>query len=205
MPEPRATVSVVLQTYNHEPFIREAVTSVLTQEADFEYEVIAADDCSTDRTREVLHELAALHPGRLTLFLPEAKLGANRLFMTAIRASRGDYIALIDGDDCWTDPRKLSVQAAFLDAHAECAMCFHQVTAFTNSGACDPFPYHTPEPPSIVELEDLLQSGFLATSAVMVRRSVIGEFPDPFYDLLSADSAFHAMKARAGRSDTCPA
>jgi glycosyltransferase involved in cell wall biosynthesis len=66
---PSPKVSVLMLTFNHGPFIRQAVESALRQETNFPFEIVIGEDCSTDNTREVLRELDREHPGRLTLLL----------------------------------------------------------------------------------------------------------------------------------------
>src|SRR6218665_716250 len=55
-------VSVVILTYNHEKFIRTALESVLRQKTSFDFDVIIADDCSTDTTEQIINEILAAHP-----------------------------------------------------------------------------------------------------------------------------------------------
>src|SRR5688572_23850951 len=118
-------VSVLVMTYNHARFIRQALDSVLMQRTGFDFEVLISEDCSTDGTREIVVEYARRHPHTITLLLSEANLRSNAVVTRGIDAARGEYIALLDGDDYWTSPDKLRKQAAFLDSHSECALCFH--------------------------------------------------------------------------------
>ena len=67
-------VSVVIVTYNHQKYIREALDSVLMQKTDFEYEIILSDDCSTDGTTEIVKEYQRLHPKTVKLILSEKSI-----------------------------------------------------------------------------------------------------------------------------------
>lgn len=125
MSEPRPKVSVVMITYNHEKFIEQAVNSVLMQETDFDYEIIIGEDCSTDRTREILIELQKQHPDRIRLVLNPENLGMIPNFVNVLSMARGEYVALLEGDDYWTHPKKLQRQVDYMEAHPECRICFH--------------------------------------------------------------------------------
>src|SRR4051794_3890726 len=118
-------VSVCMITYNHERFIEQAVASALTQATSFEYEIVIGEDCSTDRTRNILIELQRANPDKIRLLLPEHNLGAQRNFVQTLDMCRGQYIAYLEGDDYWTSSAKLQQQVDFLDQHADFAICFH--------------------------------------------------------------------------------
>ncbi len=113
-------LSVVLITYNHEPYLREALDGILMQETDFPYEIVVGEDCSTDHTRDILREYDREHPGLFRLIFREKNLGRPTLnvYETAM-ACRGEYLAFLEGDDYWTDPKKLQKQVDFLETHPE--------------------------------------------------------------------------------------
>ena len=125
----RPMVSVNMQTYNHEKFIRQAIEGVVMQEADFEYELIIGEDCSKDRTREICFEYQKKYPDKIRVLWAEENV--CRLFnqanvnRCAIR-SRGRYVAWCEGDDYWTDPKKLQKQVEYMEGHPGCAGCFHE-------------------------------------------------------------------------------
>ncbi len=117
-------VSVFMITFNHECFIRQAIEGVVMQETDFEYELVIGEDCSKDRTREICFECQKQHPDKLRVLWSENNLwAANRgnTKRTLIRC-RGKYIAYCEGDDYWTDPKKLQKQVEYMEAHPGCAI-----------------------------------------------------------------------------------
>ncbi len=118
-------VSVLVVTYNHENYIVQAIDSILAQEVNFDYEILIIEDCSTDRTRSIVLDLQAKYPERIRLSLAEQNECSNKRFATEFLASPAEYVATLDGDDYWTSPHKLQKQVDFLDAHPECAICFH--------------------------------------------------------------------------------
>lgn len=117
-------VSVCMITYNHEMYIAQAIESVLMQKTNFDYEIVIGEDCSTDRTREIVLGYKAKHPDKIKLLLQEKNVGMMQNFIDTLKACTGKYIALLEGDDYWTDPYKLQMQVDILEKHPEYSMCF---------------------------------------------------------------------------------
>ncbi len=104
-------VSVHMITYNHEPYIRQAIEGVMMQRTDFEFELIIGEDASQDKTREICFEYQKRYPDKIrVLWWHEnvGKFGGNLRRVTA--HCRGEFIALCEGDDYWIDPLKLQKQ-----------------------------------------------------------------------------------------------
>lgn len=141
--ETGVTTSVVLRTYDHGPFIAQAIESVLLQRTQFRFELIVAEDCSTDGTREIVEGYAARNPELIRTVLPERNLGHGEILRRGLQAVRGRYVAYLDGDDYWTSCTKLARQVDFLDRNPECQSCFHDVSLIYDrmglpSGAVSP-------------------------------------------------------------------
>ena len=128
-------VSVILQTYNHEPYIEEALAGIVCQQVDFGVEILICEDCSTDRTRELVVDFERRHPGRVRLFLSKTNQNDNEVFTRAWKVARGRYLTCMDGDDYWTDPLKLQKQVRFLEEHPEVFICAHAVSQIDETGA----------------------------------------------------------------------
>jgi glycosyltransferase involved in cell wall biosynthesis len=199
MAEKGPKVSVLVATYNHERFIERAIRSALFQEADFEYEIIIGDDCSTDGTRVVLGQLDADFPGRLRLLLPEQNLGPMRNFAGVYAECRGEYVAFLEGDDYWTDMTKLRKQVASLDADPGCALCYHQ-TLYVNTDD-EPIDYlHPPETtPAQPTIDDLFRSNLIQTCSAVLRRAAVPKLPDWMFSLMPGDWALFLLAADVGR------
>jgi glycosyltransferase involved in cell wall biosynthesis len=193
-------VSVLLQTYNHETFIAQAIEGVLLQQVSFPLEVIIADDASTDRTRETVQRYAHAHPGRIRLVLPEANLGPSRMFMQALAEARGEYIAYLDGDDYWTSPHKLDRQAAALDDHPDWAGCFHRA-ALVYGPAGNPHVSGHVIPnldEDAIGLDELVGGfSFVPGPSWMHRRESLDRLPS-LDGLLWSDWLIHITAARSG-------
>src|SRR5690554_5069147 len=121
-------VSVVMPTYNHEKYIRQAIEGVLMQDTDFLFELIIVEDCSTDDTKWIALEYADKHPNIINVLVSENNLGITDNYLRAMGVITGKYIALCEGDDYWTDSLKLQTQVDFLETHPDCCLCFHPVS-----------------------------------------------------------------------------
>ena len=119
-------LSVVTITYNHEPFIAKTIEGVLMQQVIFPIELILAEDCSTDGTRDICRRYAEQYPELIRLITSESNVGAVANERRAMLAARGKYIAFCEGDDYWTDPLKLQKQVGFLESHPDYSVTFHR-------------------------------------------------------------------------------
>ena len=92
-------LSVLIITYNHEKFIGKALDSALGQKTNFDYEIVIGEDCSTDKTRQILLEYKKKYPRKVKLVLQEKNVGPNENFIDTYMACTGKYIAMLEGDD----------------------------------------------------------------------------------------------------------
>ncbi len=163
-------VSVLMITYNHEKYITQAIEGALMQETNFDFEIIIGEDCSTDRTREIILEYKSKHPYKIKLLLQETNKGANQNFIETYRLSCSNkYIAFCEGDDYWTDPNKLQKQVDFLEAHPEYSMCF------TARDVVDPdnnFIRREHYPNKIYTTKDVVE-GFIPSTQTIVMRNYV--------------------------------
>ena len=120
------TVSVCIIAYNHGAFIAQAIESVLMQETSFNVEIIIGEDCSKDNTRQICKAYQEKYPDKIHLQLPEQNVGMMRNVINVIQAAKGEYIALLEGDDYWTDKTKLEKQVNVLNKHPEVTLVFHK-------------------------------------------------------------------------------
>ena len=197
---PRSAVklSVAMITYNHECFIREALESVLAQRVSFDYEIVVGEDCSTDGTRSILMDFHRRYPERIVPLLHDRNIGALRNFQATLAACRGQYLAIVEGDDYWTCEDKLRRQVDFLDRHPDYAICCHraQIRDETAGGRVDVVPSFAA---GSYTIEDLIAFNFIPTCTVMYRWGSVGPLPDWFLDLKLGDWPLHILVARSGK------
>ena len=126
-------VSVHMLTYNHEPYIRQAIEGVMMQKTDFEFELVIGEDCSQDKTREICFEYQKKYPDKIRVLWWHENLGkvghpagGNGKRTTA--HCRGEFIAFCEGDDYWIDPLKLQKQVDVMWEHPNVGLCFTNAT-----------------------------------------------------------------------------
>ena len=111
-------VAVYMITYNHENYIAQAIDSVLTQKTTFPIKIFIGEDCSTDRTAAICLKYKEKNPGKIEVTFNKQNIGpknnAKQIFQACF-VSGAKYIAMLEGDDYWTDPNKLQLQADFLE------------------------------------------------------------------------------------------
>lgn len=118
-------VSVHMLAYNHEPYIRQAIESVMAQKTDFEFELVIGEDCSKDKTRDICFEYQKRFPDKIrVLWWHEnvTKYGGNERRVTV--HCRGEFIAFCEGDDYWIDPLKLQKQVDVMRQYKKVHLCF---------------------------------------------------------------------------------
>jgi len=203
-------VSVCMIAYKHEPYVAQALDSVLMQETDFEVECIIGDDASPDGTADVIRSYVARYPGRIQAVLRETNIGARRNVMDVKRRARGQYVAQLEADDYWTDPHKLSKQVAFLEAHPDCTLCGHRIRMVDTEGQWDGVSMRPEsEVPQITDLDYLIANGYyLQTCSIMYRREALGEYPEWYQTISAGDMALYvllALRGHLGYLDECMA
>lgn len=124
-------VAVMMQTYNHGSFIKQAIEGVIKQQTEFIYRLFIIDDCSTDDTYRICKNYADDFPDIVYLIRNETNLGAYKTGkrLRSICANVPcKYFAICEGDDYWTDESKLQKQVEFLEANLGFAVCWTQAT-----------------------------------------------------------------------------
>jgi glycosyltransferase involved in cell wall biosynthesis len=192
-------VSVAMVTYRHERFLAEAIQSVLRQETQFPFELVIADDASPDGTGAIAARFAARHPACIRNLSTGKNLGLTRNTARTLEACRGEYIAILEGDDFWCHSKKLQRQAEFLDAHPECAWCFTRARVVDANGSEIEVPPVIRVRKDIYTLEDLLDRKFQPRfCTVMFRNRLFDAFPEWFFDQRTADFPIHVLNALRG-------
>lgn len=108
--------SVLMLAYNHEPFIEQAINSVLAQETAFAFELLIGEDCSRDRTRTLADGFAKRFPGTVKVVSSDRNVGLGENFRRLVRAASGQYLAFCEGDDYWNGSSRLAQQVQALEA-----------------------------------------------------------------------------------------
>lgn len=169
--EPRSPkLSVLCPCYNHEPYLRQALDGILMQKTSFPFEVLVGEDCSPDRSRDILREYETSHPGFFRMFYREKNIGGTRNFYDLLMQAQGQYAIFLETDDYWTDPCKLQKQVEFLDAHPEYIGCAHNSRIVDKAGHTIRENRFADSSAGRYTLQDFLRKGFaFQTAALMFR------------------------------------
>ena len=172
-------VSIVCNTYNHEKFIRDALEGFVMQKTDFAFEILVHDDASTDNTANIIREYEAKYPELIKPIYQTQNQYSQKKSITVefqLPRARGKYIAFCEGDDYWTDDRKLQKQVDALEAHPEIDICAHQAQTMRNGelvGRVKPSKVDCVFSPEQVIAGG---GGFVATASLMYRSTLIEQF-----------------------------
>ena len=202
-PTPRLSVACI--TYNAAPYIRQALDGFLMQKTNFPFEVLVHDDASTDGTAEIIREYAEKRPDVIrAVFQKENQWSkgvavAPKFLWPLIR---GEYVAMCEGDDYWTDPLKLQKQVDWLDAHPESSVCFHPVVVHFEDGSRKDAAYPAPKDcPDGFTFKGLLKHNFIQTNSVVFRWKLKGREGEVPTDISPRDwftNLIHAEKGPIG-------
>jgi len=192
------TISVCMVTYNHAKYIAQAIEGVLAQEADFGVRLVIGDDASTDTTREAVKEYAQKFPDKITLLTTDKNMGGHRNYLRTLAACEGRYVAVCEGDDYWTDKRKLAKQVAFLEANEDCAICCHPVSIYRESDHSENFvfPDWPIKPKS--DTADLLSKNFIGACSTVFRKDARVSYPDWLLDMKITDWPMNVLRSEFG-------
>ena len=202
-PTPR--LSVVCITYNAAQYIRAALDGFLAQKTNFPFEVLVHDDASTDGTAEIIREYAEKRPDVIrAVFQKENQwskgVAVSSTFLWPL--VRGEYVAMCEGDDYWTDPLKLQKQVDWLDAHPDSSVCFHPVVVHFEDGSHKDSAYPMPKDcPDGFTFEGLLKHNFIQTNSVVFRWKLKGREDEVPADITPRDwftNLLHAEKGPIG-------
>src|SRR5439155_17146515 len=112
-------------------------------------------------------------PDRIRTVLPERNIGSGEIFLRALEAARGEYLACLDGDAYWTSRDKLRRQVEALDDHPDWATCYHDASLIYGEGG-EPSGFVVPRlDRATFGLEDILRTCFIPGPTWMVRRSAL--------------------------------
>lgn len=200
-------VSVCVPTYNHAAYIAQMLDGALAQQTTFPYEIVIGDDGSTDGAPDIIRYYTKKYPDKIRAYLHAQNLGPGKPrefagrnnVLLLLKACRGEYVALCEGDDYWVDPQKLQKQADFLDAHPDFAICHHNVRVVYEDGSPE-HSFNEPFQKSTSTMDDLLSGRwFMATASLMYRNYFLTEdFADWHAQAAAGDWALVLQLAARG-------
>lgn len=203
-------VSVICITYNHVLYIRECLDNILSQQTGFDFEVILGEDESNDGTREICREYAERYPEKIRLFLRSRQdviyinggPTGRYNFIECVKAARGKYIAICEGDDHWCDAYKLQKQIDLLENHSEYVACFTRGFIENHfSGARTVSSYV--EKDRELEIGDIIKANDQLFGTVVFRNEAALALPAWFSKALIGDWALYLWLLSASGKKAC--
>lgn len=185
----RIVVDVIVFAFNHELFIEDALTSIINQSISRNIRVIFHDDGSKDATldlaRRVLERSGVTHE-IYSQEVNQHQLG-SKFRWEVINSGSAEYIAFLDGDDYWSDEKKLELQVGQLSRHREASLSHHLFSSVDEAGRRETFYPPQKFRKELLEGISLSDHNFIGTSTVMIRRSALPEILPKGYDDCKVD------------------
>jgi len=198
-PTDKPLVSVSCITYNHEKYIEDAIEGFLIQETSFPFEILIHDDASTDNTANIVREYAEKYPNLIKpIFQTENQYSKGGGISSKFNFPRakGEYVALCEGDDYWTDSLKLQKQVDFLEGNPDYSACVHQSKVI--------YEYSTKQSHvfregvnDILCLADMLEGRVFHTASVLFRTHIIKKHSLPL-NITAGDRALNFLLVSYG-------
>ena len=168
---PAPLVSICSITFNHEPYVAQALDGFLMQNVEFPFEILIHDDASTDNTAQIIKKYEKKFPELIKpIYQKENQFSKGvDVFQLNVQRAKGKYIAICEGDDYWTDPNKLQMQVDFLESHPDYSMCFHSAKIKKDSDL-----FTQAECEFVQDKEytakDLLETWMVPTASIVMRK-----------------------------------
>lgn len=195
-------VSICCVSFNHEPYIADALNGFLIQETNFAFEIIVRDDCSTDQTAVIVKQYADKYPHIIkAIFEPSNQYSKGiQPFPAVMNRSIGKYIAICEGDDYWTSPSKLQHQIDFLEQNLDYSLIFHnaEIKDYDHNGVIIDTRAHTTNiPTGEVSVAQVLMSKIVPTASVVLRNIDLSYYFSKKYPV--GDTPLFMYMAKFGR------
>ncbi len=165
-------VSVITPVYNAEKYIAGTITSVLKQDYK-NVEIVLVDDCSKDASARIILELQKSNPN-IIYFCQPTNQGAGAARNKALELAKGQYVAFLDSDDLWAEG-KITRQLELMKK-AKSPFSYTAIEMIDSDGVIIKSKRNLKE---TCDYKYLLHNTIIATSSVVVDRTVLGDFRMP--------------------------
>jgi len=188
-------VSVCIISYNQQGYIRECLTSIIEQETNFNYEIIVRDDNSSDSTYSIIKEFSLKYPSKIKLLDSADNIGMNSNLKVVMENSSGEFIAICEGDDFWTDRNKLQIQYELAEKHTDLDFFISSCSSVNDESRVISQGKHKffgGEQEAFFDSSSVLKfpGQFSPTASYFFRRSVVSSLPDWFDKSRTANGDF---------------
>lgn len=180
----RVYISCICITYNQEIYIKDAIDSMLAQQTEYRFEIVIHDDCSSDKTREIICAYKEKYPTIIKLILQkENQYSKNpRIIPLTIPYLEGEFITICEGDDFWIDETKLQKQISSLIKSKEVHICFTAAKTLASDGSIKVIAKQKEEQIKFT-LDEVVSGGgaFMPTASIMIRKVILYHLPEWYY------------------------
>lgn len=201
----KPVVSILCNTYNQKMYIEDAFRGFLIQKTDFVFEVIVHDDASTDGTSDIVKDYAARYP---QIFKPVIQTEnqyskGKKITLLSAAHTKGEYIALCEGDDFWIDKNKLQKQLKCLKDNPNVGLCFHSAVTINCKTNEQLLGGEYGKKDRLINLKDIISKshGQIMTASTFCKKEVIlkfSEFAESRPWLTVGDIYIHFFGAQSG-------
>lgn len=197
-------VSICCTAYNHELYIEDTIKGFLIQKTNFPFEILIHDDSSTDNTPKIIRKLELQYPNIIKpIYQQENQYskGIKVNFTYNYSRAKGKYISLCEGDDYWSDERKLQKQFDILERNSKIALCVHATSIFNVSdNLLESNKIRLNEGDKFLNAKDVILGGgdFGHTSSFFFRKEIIINPPRWFMEYPSGDTPLRLLSAYLG-------
>jgi glycosyltransferase involved in cell wall biosynthesis len=195
---------VQLITYNQVNYIEKAIQSVLAQKTSFPFKLIIGDDASNDGTQDIILKYKKENPDLIECRFNKVNKGSqnpDRIGVKLLRENRSKYVALLDGDDYWSDTCKLQKQIDILISNPSYSGCFHDTYVCEYENELTPFRHY--EKVDFGVSDTISKIALLHTSSFIFKRDSF-KFPDWYNNIHSADMVIFSVVASTGKIRRIP-
>lgn len=195
-------VSISCITYNHAPYIRQCLDSIIMQKTNFPFEILIHDDASTDGTADIIREYEGKYHDIIKPIYQKENQYSKEIPISRtynFPRAKGKYIALCEGDDYWTDPYKLQKQVDYLEKNDDISFCFHNaIVYYVDTGISEPFNIELTS--KTYKTKDiLLKKWFIPTASIVFRsRLVENLFPKWSKNVYNGDLCLELLLSTKG-------
>lgn len=171
----KPVVSVLMLTYNHAAYLAQAIEGVLMQQTDFPIEILIGEDCSPDNSLDISKNYQREYPQIIRIITGSSNVGMTKNWDRLVAASKGEFLAICEGDDYWIDPLKLQKQVGFLQENQDYGLSYTDIDRLyvaTNILEKDAFKNHLGIYSNTFE-DFLINAWFLATCTWVFRANML--------------------------------
>jgi glycosyltransferase involved in cell wall biosynthesis len=189
-------VSICMLTYNHEKFIAQTLDSFVNQQTNFEVEVIIGEDASTDNTKKICLDYSNRY-ANILVSSEEKNIGMMTNFVKTLNRCSGDYVAICEGDDYWTDSLKLQKQVNFLQNNPEYVGCFHNVSEMKDNKIINHKKHNYIH--NVFTQDDIINYNPIPALSIVFKNIFKGNYPLWFVDCKMGDWPLNILLSSHGK------